>query len=176
MKLPTALEVRALLSTLNQKELTFAFHAFVRPLPENRNVELTALDTLSLYLYEWLKHLNVFERSQARDIVTKLRQSPEALLTKVVSNTTTTMTVASRFVTWEGRDCWFDSIYGTDIQQLDAAPVTLIICDISALWLQKTAWLAKLYGGTDARHHNTADTISDEADRKGFLDTKTDFE
>lgn len=131
-------------------------------LPQDRHRVLQPEELVILYLHEWLTHLGCLDRSQIVGALKRLRMSSRnkvetPLVTNAFSGKTATLTVAGQMLTWEGLDCWYNSDYDQDVKQLSSAPITLIVCDVTALVITKAAWLSKLRNEDASR--SAADTF-----------------
>jgi hypothetical protein len=135
--------------------------------PEQFKAPAPVLVQLQAYVYEWLLHLGFVSDGQAqallaamtqllRDLAGDLEHALEAE-PPCPELPVALLTIADRtFAAWPGLDRFYHLVDNAFADQTTAAPVTHIVCDLTALFLQKQRWLTQLQEGKDDRTESAA--------------------
>ena len=167
MILPTPVQIRGVLTTLEKKEFAVLLRVILgRRAKEQLAAPVSVVDQLRLYLYEWLSHWNCFKDSQIERLLKRL-DTPLKHFAEVIEAGATfgnlLVTISDkRYVSWSGCKCFYDLEFDDDVKQLDAPAVTFMMCNVVALLTVKQRWLQKL-GADDAGHRHPQAADSDGA-------------
>lgn len=172
--LTTLREIKAALPLLNEAE----FARLVRGVMGIRTVQranaLTILDQVQLGLWEWLVHLGFVSDAQ-RQLLHEMTKPAFEEYARLVGEcfvdgklNKTSMPVFAlqiadqRFAGWTGHGYWVDLDFREESEELEAPPVTRIVCDLSAMYCRLYDRLVELRSRTDAARREPAQPIPDD--------------
>lgn len=124
---------------------------------------LSLPDQLRLLVWEWIRHLGFVTDGQTADLLRSERI--DTLARWIASHwaqghgqfdrralITFQLTLADhRYARWTGEPDWHDFVYGEPVAVLPAPPVTLILCDLTALYCRALDRLERLREPIDAQ-------------------------
>lgn len=136
--------MRPLVPTLDDNAYAYALSS----LPEDNRHDLPVAAQLQVAIFEWLLHLGVVEKAEARALIRLMREGLDDLGRRFVHSAVAPPAfllylAESRFAAWPMRDRWYDTSQEATIEELPLPPVSYLVCDVTALYLRLQRWAAQ---------------------------------
>lgn len=166
----TPRDMQKLLPTLSPDSFKRLAKRVCGHLSHKESLDLTVYHQVTMALYEWLAHFDVFDEAKIR----RLLNAAEAGLKQMAAEITAGKTpiyrlsiVESRYAIIPGLDKWLDLSFEEELDTLPVYPVTTFTCDVTALYLRMMGWLKKLRSGDEQRpqHHAPTEAVPEDPGR-----------
>lgn len=153
---PTAVSLRdmqRIMPILDEAEFAVLARGVLGVRTREQAESLPVAVQLRMLLWEWLVHLGFVTDGQRREIVRLpdlahaacgLEGGPHDLPVRNL------IVADHRYLGWSWCALWYDFVYGEELASLPEPAVTLIVCDLNALYLRSRKRLAQLRSPADA--------------------------